>query len=171
MMTVLTNAAVRVGIRPKEAERFVKFLLVGGLGFIIDFGLLTLLVELVGLPDWIVSVTSLSPTIGLIAANTISFTAAVVSNFSLNRYWTYPESRSKRKRVQLPQFTLVSIIGLLLNNAILALLHTPFDRLLATFKTMPFTVNGYIPAKIVATIVVLFWNFFINRYWTYSNVE
>jgi putative flippase GtrA len=171
MMTILTNTAVRFGIKPKEAERFVKFLIVGTLGFVIDFGLLTLLVELVRMPEWVVAATGLPPTVGLIAANTISFTAAVVSNFSLNRYWTYPESRSKRKRVQLPQFTLVSVIGLLLNNAILALLHTPFDRLLADVKGMPFMVNGYVPAKIVATVVVLFWNFFINRYWTYSNVE
>jgi putative flippase GtrA len=171
MMTILTNTAVRFGIKPKEAERFVKFLVVGTLGFVIDFGLLTFLVELVGMPEFVMAVTGLSHTVGLISANTISFTAAVLSNFSFNRYWTYPESRSKRKRVQLPQFTLVSVIGLLLNNAILALLHTPFDRLLANFKGMPFTVNGYIPAKIVATIVVLFWNFYINRYWTYSNVE
>ena len=171
MMTILTNTAVRFGIKPKEAERFVKFLIVGTLGFAIDFGLLAILVEVVGVPRLVEEVTGLSPTIGLIAANTISFTAAVLSNFSLNRYWTYPESRTKRKRVQLPQFTLVSVVGLLLNNAILALLHTPFDRLLVNFKGMPIAVNGYIPAKIVATVVVLFWNFFINRYWTYSNVE
>jgi putative flippase GtrA len=171
MMTILTNTAVRFGIKPKEAERFVKFLIVGTLGFVIDFGLLAVLVEVAEMPELIMTITGLPHTIGLIAANTISFTAAVISNFSLNRYWTYPESRTKRKRVQLPQFTLVSIIGLVLNNAILALLHTPFDRLLVNFKGMPFTVNGYIPAKIVATVVVLFWNFFINRYWTYSNVE
>jgi putative flippase GtrA len=171
MMTILTNAAVRFGMKPKEADRFVKFLIVGALGFIIDFGLLTFLVELVGMPELVMSLTGLSHTAGLIAANTISFTAAVLSNFSLNRYWTYPESRTKRKRVQLPQFTLVSVIGWLLNSVILALLHTPFDRLLANFKGMPIAVNGYVPAKIVATVVVLFWNFFINRYWTYSNVE
>jgi putative flippase GtrA len=23
----------------------------------------------------------------------------------------------------------------------------------------------------VATVVVLFWNFFVNRYWTYSDVD
>jgi putative flippase GtrA len=30
---------------------------------------------------------------------------------------------------------------------------------------------GYNAAKVIATIVVLFWNFFVNRYWTYSDVE
>ena len=30
---------------------------------------------------------------------------------------------------------------------------------------------GYNMAKAIATGVVLFWNFFVNRYWTYSDVD
>lgn len=75
----------RFGMREKEAERFFKFLVVGTIGFAVDFGLLTFLVEIVGLVP--------------VLANTFSFSAAVVSNFTWNRYWTYPDSRSKRKRV------------------------------------------------------------------------
>ncbi|MCI0397312.1 MAG: GtrA family protein [Chloroflexi bacterium] len=171
MANLFTSFAGRLGMSPKEAERFFKFLAVGTLGFVIDFGMLTLLVELFHVPERVASLTGLPETVGLVLANTVSFTLAVLSNFSFNRYWTYPESRSKRKRVQLPQFTLVSVIGLLLNNAILALLHTPFDRLMVAVSFFPGRINGYIPAKVVATIVVLFWNFFVNRYWTYSNVE
>lgn len=170
MIQLLANAAGRFGVHPKEAERFIKFLFVGTFGFIIDFGTLTFLVEVVRVPESVERLTSFSPTVGLIFANTISFTLAVISNFTLNRYWTYPESRGKRKRVQLPQFTLVSVIGLILNNFILAILHTPFDSVLHLFTFIPESIDGYVPAKMVATIVVLFWNFFINRYWTYSNV-
>ncbi len=170
MIKFLTKIAVRLGVHPKEAERFIKFLLVGTLGFILDFGTLTLLVEVVKLPEIVESLTGFSLTIGLIVANTISFSLAVISNFTLNRYWTYPESRDKRKRVQLPQFTLVSVIGLILNNSILALLTNPLDNLLHQFSFVPASIEGYIPAKLIATIVVLFWNFFVNRFWTYGNV-
>jgi putative flippase GtrA len=170
MIRFLANIASRFGVHPKEAERFVKFLIVGTVGFTIDFGTLGLLVEVVKLPEIVEGLTALSPTVGLIFSNTISFTLAVVSNFTLNRYWTYPESRGKRKRVQLPQFTLVSVIGLILNNFILWILHTPFDGVLHQFPAIPESIDGYVPAKIVATVVVLFWNFFVNRYWTYSNV-
>ena len=170
MIQLLTKIAVRFGVHPKEAERFIKFLLVGTLGFVIDFGTLIFLVEVVRLPEAIESATGLTPNTGVIFANTISFTLAVISNFTLNRYWTYPESREKRKRVQLPQFTLVSVIGLILNNFILAILHTPFDSVLHLLPAIPASIDGYIPAKIVATVVVLFWNFFVNRYWTYGNV-
>jgi putative flippase GtrA len=89
----------------------------------------------------------------------------------LNRYWTYPESRAKRKRVQLPQFGFVSILGLLLNNLILILTTPLFDWIIAALPFLPGFFEGYILAKILATVVVLFWNFFINRHWTYSNVK
>ncbi len=160
-----------IGFKPKEAERFAKFLVVGTIGFIIDFGTLTFLVEVVDLPGIVSENSQFSETVGLIIANTISFTLAVLSNFTLNRYWTYPESRGKRKRVQLPQFTVVSIIGLILNNTILALTTPLFGWLIDTTPFLRGSIDGYVLAKILATVVVLFWNFFINRYWTYSNVE
>lgn len=170
MIQFLASFAGRFGMHPKEAERFIKFLFVGTWGFILDFGTLTFLVEVVKVPELVEELTPFSSTVGLIFANTISFSLAVVSNFTLNRYWTYPESRGKRKRVQLPQFTVVSVIGLILNNFILAVLHTPFDAVLAQLSAVPASIDGYVPAKMVATVVVLFWNFFVNRFWTYSNV-
>lgn len=156
MMALFITIVSHFGVREKEAERFFKFLVVGTIGFIVDFGTLTFLVEVMGFIP--------------VAANTISFSAAVVSNFTLNRYWTYPDSRSKRRRIQLLQFGMVSIIGLAINNGILLLLASPFDVLLRALS-VPETIGGYIPAKMVGTIVVLFWNFFINRYWTYNDVE
>jgi len=171
MISMFANIAGRHGINPKEAERFGKFLIVGTLGFVIDFGTLTFLIEVVELPALVAELTSLSEIFGLLLANTISFSLAVVSNFTLNRYWTYPESRSKRKRVQLPQFAFVSILGLLINNTIFTLSVVIFERLLANTMLLPFSVDAYIPAKMLATVIVLFWNFFVNRYWTYGNVK
>jgi len=171
MISFIANLAIRFGFNPKEAERFAKFLIVGTIGFFIDFGTLTFLVEVVQLPEIVAENSQLSATAGLIMANTISFTLAVTSNFTLNRYWTYPESRGKRKRVQLPQFGFVSILGLILNNLILAFTTPFFNWIVAAIPFLSTFVEGYILAKILATVVVLFWNFFINRYWTFSNVE
>lgn len=156
MMALFIDIVSNFGIPEREAERFFKFLVVGTIGFGVDFGLLTFLVEVVGFVP--------------VVANTFSFSAAVVSNFTLNRYWTYPDSRSKRRRIQLLQFGMVSIIGLAINNGILLLLQNPFDLLLRAAHAPP-GLGGYIPAKMVATIVVLFWNFFINRFWTYNDVD
>jgi putative flippase GtrA len=156
MMALFIDIVSHFGIKEKEAERFFKFLVVGTIGFIVDFGTLTVLVE----------VFHLRP----VVANTFSFSAAVLSNFTFNRYWTYPDSRSKRRRVQLTQFAVVSVVGLIINNTILVLTQGPFEELLRLVQA-PAAIRGYIPAKIVATIVVLFWNFFVNRYWTYGDVD
>lgn len=155
MISLFVTIAGRLGMNAKEAQRFFKFLVVGTLGFVIDFGTLTLLKEVFAFPTLI--------------ANTISFSAAVLSNFTFNRFWTYPDSRSKRIVSQVGQFAIVSILGLAINNGILLLLEGPFDALLVRYSETG--VRGYIPAKVVATIVVLFWNFFVNRYWTYNDVE
>ncbi len=151
------QAEQHFGVKSKEAERFLKFAVVGTIGFIVDFGLLFFLKEFVGLESTVL-------------ANTISFSAAVVSNFTFNRFWTYPDSRTKKLGSQLIQFTMVSLIGLLINDLIVHFLEHPFQLLVDSSLTF-LPVAGYIPAKVVATIVVLFWNFFVNRRWTYNDVQ
>ena len=80
--------------KAKEIERFFKFALVGTLGAVIDFGTLNLLILIFGLNKAL--------------ANTCSFTAAVLSNFTWNRLWTFPESRNRPIIPQLVQFFLVN---------------------------------------------------------------
>lgn len=155
MIALFVQVTSRFGVNPKEAERFFKFLIVGTIGFVVDFGTLTLLKEVFHFPT--------------LLANTCSFSAAVISNFTFNRFWTYPDSRQKKLAAQLGQFALVNIVGLAINNTLLLLLESPFDRLMFSLELIG--GRGYIPAKAVATIVVLFWNFFVNRYWTYNDVD
>jgi len=96
-------------------------------------------------------------------ANTCSFSAAVLSNFTWNRLWTFPESRSRPLRTQLPQFALVNLIGLGINQIVfLGLDHYVFTPMFGTL--------GYNLAKAVAIVIVLFWNYAINRIWTYKGL-
>lgn len=146
MMQTLTNI---YQTRPKEFTRFAKFAIVGAMGAIIDFALLNLMRGYFG---W-----------DLIWANTFSVSVAIVSNFIWNRYWTYPESRSRKKRTQLPKFALVNLIGLLINNLIVV----GIDAILFPRVGEPWSYNI---AKAIAIGVVLFWNFGINRLWTYRGL-
>jgi putative flippase GtrA len=134
---------------PKEFSRFVKFSIVGAIGAIIDFGLLNLMRGYFG---W-----------DLLWANTLSVSVAILSNFIWNRLWTFPESRSRRKRKQLPQFAMVNLIGLLINNLIVV----GVDALLVPSVGEPLSYNV---AKAAAIGVVLFWNFGANRLWTYRGL-
>jgi putative flippase GtrA len=141
--------ASRYGMKAKELERFLKFMVVGTIGFVVDFGTLNLLHLVFGLD--------------VLVANTISFSLAVLSNFTWNRLWTYPDSRSKPIRSQLVQFFIVNVVGWGINTLVLWLLTPVFTDLIGEL--------GYNLAKAIATIIVLFWNFFINRYWTYNDVD
>ncbi len=158
-------AAVRANNR--EIGRFIKFSVVGALGAVIDFGVLNLLVQLAGFPK--------------VIANVFSFTAAVISNFIWNRLWVYPETRGDPLRKQFVQFSVVNVAGLLINTLIFygadrwflgetGLLAGPAGRfaLLIGMEHFDLAYNG---AKVIATGVVLFWNFFINRLWTFRHVE
>jgi len=129
--------------------RFVKFAAVGALGALIDFVLLNVMHKVFGWP--------------LLWANTFSVSVAILSNFTWNRLWTYPESRSRRKRKQLPQFALINLIGLGINNLIVVGLSAVFGQ----FIPDPWDYNL---AKAIAIGVVLFWNFGANRVWTYRGL-
>jgi putative flippase GtrA len=109
----------------------------------------------------------------LVVAGTISFIAAIISNFTWNRYWTYPDSRSKPISRQLVQFTVVSVAGLVIRIPVLAILepitHSFFDWAGLNANLADFLAkNGTLA---IAVGIVMFWNFFINRYWTYNDVD
>jgi putative flippase GtrA len=142
----------------KEGERFAKFMAVGAIGFVVDATTLFIFTSLIHFPD--------------LVAQAISFTAAVFSNFTWNRYWTYPESRSKSIRRQLTQFTLVNLAGLGLRSLVFLAVLAPYRRLAAAqaiIRLDPALLARF-GALATAVVVVLLWNFFVNRYWTYNDV-
>jgi len=157
----------------REFTRFLKFCVVGAIGFAVDAGTLFLLSNVLGL--W------------TLAAQFVSFWAAVTSNFLWNRYWVYPDSRSKPVRAQALQFALVNVAGIvLIRTPFFALAERPLQRLAAgilpRLQAWPNPVPtlasqfrstdaGTLLTLAVAVIIVLFWNFAANRIWTYSDVS
>lgn len=152
LTTIVTN--------PRERTRFLRFAFVGVVGAVVDFGTYTLLHDAFG--------------VTAVLASVCSFMAAVISNFTWNRYWTYPDSRTKQISRQVIQFAVVSAVGLGIRTPIFALLERPFSEFFSRMPAvapLPMDFLGDKVALAVAVIVVMFWNFFINRYWTYSDVE
>ena len=153
--------------KPKRIERFVKFAIVGAVGAVVDFVLLNIMkivFESVGLGvGWTVSMETHQ--IQLVAANAISFSAAVLSNFTWNRLWTFPESRERPLLSQLLQFTVVNVLGLVINTVILVVMDRYVFQLFFSERL------SYNLAKALAIGVVLFWNFGINLIWTYRGID
>jgi putative flippase GtrA len=143
----------------RELTRFFKFAFVGIVGAVVDFGTFNVLNAVFGI--WSV------------LASTLSFAAAVTSNFLWNRYWTYPDSRSKPVARQASQFALVNLAGWAIRTPIFAFGEPVAIRLVSGLHLTAFpdpTQLGRNLALALAVIVVLFWNFGINRIWTYSDV-
>jgi putative flippase GtrA len=149
---------------PKERGRFMRFAVVGVVGAVVDFGTFNVLRGFF----------SVLPVI----AQSVSFIAAVASNFTWNRFWTYPDSRSKALSRQISQFFLVSAVGLLIRTPIFVLMERPFVTLFRNLSLHVMYPAGITPqflghnaALASAVLVVMMWNFFINRYWTYNDVS
>ena len=150
-----------------ELVRFAKFCVVGTIGTVIDFGLLNLLYNVLGLHQ--------------VLSNVVSVSAATVNNYIWSRFWVYPETKSQGGGRKFLQFVVVSLIALGLNTAILWVTDRWFlgeNGLLGSFVApvaewvgmdhSVFSSNG---AKVIATGIVLFWNFFANRMWTFKDVD
>ena len=170
------TVARRAGDRAQEVERFLRFSVVGVIGAVVDLGTLTLL-QATLLPPSSDSLVALATATG--------FIAAVINNFLWNRYWTYPDSRSRSIRRQLLQFSLVNVVGLAVRTA---LISATYALLGATLMPLALPLlrmfrSEYLPSAtaeaklgtfaswVLAVIVVMLWNFFVNRYWTYSDVD
>ena len=164
--TPLKDLAQRRGVR-----QFVKFGIVGASNSVINFGLSNLFHYKL---DW-----------PLIPALTTAFFLSVLNGFFWNRRWTFKEARGKPAHTQSVQFLLVNIVGWLLNTSIVVLLIASvkghglfsdpeeFRRIVIAMLTNtgkheygPLLFNG---ALLAAAAVVVFWNFFANRLWTFKH--
>ncbi len=166
-MLAIKSVVKRTGMNPKELKRFLKFAVVGVIGAVVDFGSFNLMfAPMTAALDGNVSTATT-------IASSISFILAILSNFIWNRYWTYPESRSKSIRRQFVQFFLVNLTGILPRAIIVRLSTTPFTQLVENF--VPFDLDairlGANLAVALSVGIVMFWNFFANRYWTYNDVD
>ena len=120
--------------------KFIKFCLVGGSGVIIDFSLTYLCKE-----RWLFN---------KYLANSVGFMLAASSNYVFNRVWTFA-SHNQHIGTEYIHFIMVSLVGLLINNLVLWLIHSRFD------------FNFYL-SKIGAIAVATIWNFAANYVYTFS---
>ena len=147
--------------KPQERTRFLKFCFIGLIGAVVDFGVMNLVLHF----------TNASSRV----ASTISFIAAVISNFLWNHFWAYPDSRTKSLSKKIVQFFLVSLVGLGIRFVLFLTIESPIIRLCqdivpADFFMSPETV-GHNVTLVIAILIVLVWNFIGNRFWTYNDVS
>lgn len=120
--------------------KFLKFGVVGFSGIFIDFGVTWLLKERFKIHKYF--------------ANSCGFLLATVSNYLLNRFWTF-ESHDPKAFEQFGKFFAIALVGLLFSNLII---YTLNDKL---------KINFYL-SKVFAIVAVSLWNFFANYIYTFA---
>jgi len=136
----LQNLIGYLPYKKKVIREFFKFAFVGGIGTIINVLLLYILTEKVG--------------VYYLLSAIVSFLIAMTSNFILNKVWTFKENIRLNAKKKYFQFTLVSIIVLIVNLFFLYLFTEIFEIY-------------YLISQVLAIGIALIINFFGNKIWTF----
>ncbi len=118
-----------------QFKEIIRFCIVGGLSFLVDYGLLYICTEYIG--------------VYYLWSSAISFTVSVIFNYWLCVVYVFKGAK-KQNRKQATLFIGSSIIGLGLNQLCMWL----FVELAGMY---------YMLAKIFATAIVTIWNYVMKR--------
>lgn len=119
---------------------FLLYIVFAGIATIVDFAVLTLLVEAFG--------------VHYLSSAAVSYLCGMITNFSLNKVFNF-KNKSKQVIGQFGLFVFVALVGLVLNQLILYLLVESLNA-------------HYLAAKVVSVAIVMFWSFIGHKKLTFS---
>lgn len=128
-------------------NQFLKFGVVGAIAFVIDFGTMVALRELLGFDP--------------IIAAAISFSISVIFNYVASMRYVFTRRDDLSRQKELIVFVTLSVIGLVINELIMWLGQEAFAAAGIDYANGPY----YMGVKILATAVVMLWNFFSRKKW------
>lgn len=120
-----------------HAWQMVKYLMVGGSAFVLDFGLLWLLKSGLGAPAWLAAV--------------VAFAVSTAWSFFLQRRYTF--SGDMHVGHSAVRYGILLAVNMVLTAGIVELFDRVFDL--------------YLVGKVVSTALTTLWNFPIMKYWVY----
>src|SRR5689334_22397079 len=91
-----------IGPSDSTAVQFFRYVFVGGLAFVVDFGTLYILTSRAGL-HYLVSAA-------------VAFLLGSVANYVLSRMWVFPHRTLQNTTVEFAVFALIGLVGLGLNE-------------------------------------------------------
>lgn len=124
------------------ARRFSKFLTAGVVTVAVDYGVFVLL--------------SSSGIVGVVLANTISFTGAFFVNFSLNRNWVFKSQG--RGKAQLFRYSMLAFVNLIISNIAI--------HFLVNIAGM----NAQL-SKLFIVAAIALWNYFVFSRFIFGNKQ
>jgi len=162
-MNILSRFKIHV-LRFPEIIQFSKFALVGATSAVVDFALYTLLRYFLCKHFLTYATNPDARNLIFISANIVSVFCAMITNFLINKYWTFQSKDHTLLVTQSARFFIVAGTGYLFNQLIV--------YLLLTFTQIEYLLwsHGDFLAKVVAVFIVMFWNWFGSKYWTFKTI-
>ncbi len=126
----------------------VRFAVTGGVCFLVEFVCLVLLRDTCGLDT--------------LAATPIAFLISVILNYILCVIWVFNGAKDQGNSEK-AGFLITSVMGLALNWLLMLLFRVVFGEDQSLFTLFGFTVSMYMVNKVLATALVMVWNYFTKR--------
>ena len=130
-------------------KEILRFVLTGGVCTVIEYAALYIL------KAWLHWVA--------VAATPVAFLISVVVNYLLCVKWVFPDAKEGSRQAQLG-FVITSVIGLFLNWGIMWALTALFGENEVLLTLLGFSLQIWMVNKVVATGLVMVWNYFTKRY-------
>lgn len=134
----------------------IKFVLVGILNTLVDLGVLNILILISGI----------SSGLGYSLFKGVSFTAAVINSYFLNKFWTFKGLGAGKAKKEFAQFLIVSIIGFGINVGVASLVVNIIGPKFGIGDKLWANVGA-----ICATLAAMSWNFLGYKFIVFKHAE
>lgn len=121
----------------KTLIQLFRYIFVGGAAFLVDIGSLYILTSFVG--------------IYYLISAAIAFILGLIANYILSIGWVFNNRTLNSAKLEFGVFALIGVVGL------------GFNEVLIWFFTEDIHIF-YLISKVMAAILILFWNFFARKF-------
>lgn len=134
--------------------KFVKFGEAGGLNWLVDFGVLNLLILMTGIAS------------GLYFSvfKGISFVVATGNSYAWNKKWVF-ESTEKKVGGELVRFLVITVIGMAINVALASIIVVFGPKLFGELESKVWANL----AAAAGSLFAMAWNFIMYRFWVFKS--
>jgi dolichol-phosphate mannosyltransferase len=128
-------------LRSMEPKRFLKFCVVGISGVGVNLGLSLLLYEALH--------------VFYLLSSAIGIEVSILSNFTLNNFWTFGDKTSQTFLRRVIKFNLICVVGAIIQLLVLTILFKGFGII-------------YVVSNLIGIGAATLWNYGLNFAWTWG---
>ncbi len=121
----------------KTHIQLFRYVFTGGTAFIVDFSSLYILTDFFG--------------IYYLVSAAIAFVLGLIANYFLSINWVFNRRTLDNRKLEFGVFTLIGLVGIVLNEVFIWFFTENLDIY-------------YLFSKIMAAVIILFWNFFARKF-------